>query len=387
MDISKRNSALDIVRIVALLSVVCIHFFLNTGYYNEPMLGKEMLVLTVLRTAFAPCVPLFMMLSGYLLNNKRLSAKYYLGIVKILGVYVLASIACIIYKAVEHGERYTLGKAILGILNFTGANYAWYIEMYIGLFLLIPFLNLAYRGLKSRREKLALVVTMIVLTILPTVLNIHNFTVDGWFRTPYISTEYHPLVADWWTGLYPITYYYLGAYLKEYPLKINKWLTVLLFALSVVVFGLFNYYRSWGGFYSWGAYQDWFGFTTFIEALLLFSLLSVRDTSRFPKGLKKLLADISDLCLGAYLVSYIFDSYFYKILNGEISSITQRAWYFVPTVAAVFTASLILSWVINIIYKLLYKAVFIVICRIGDKCLLAKSVSAGEGTNKNETSE
>ena len=34
MDISKRNSALDITRIVTLFSVVSVQFFLNTGFYK-----------------------------------------------------------------------------------------------------------------------------------------------------------------------------------------------------------------------------------------------------------------------------------------------------------------------------------------------------------------
>ena len=51
MDISKRNSALDITRIVALFSVVSVHFFLKTGFYKYTVTGKRMLVNTIKRTA------------------------------------------------------------------------------------------------------------------------------------------------------------------------------------------------------------------------------------------------------------------------------------------------------------------------------------------------
>jgi len=360
MDVSKRNSALDITRIVAMLSVISIHFFLNTGFYNEPMLGKKMLVLTVFRTAFTVCVPLFIVLSGYLLNKKVLSGRYYLGIVRIVGIYILASAACMIYKSVIHGDEYTIKSFLFGILDFTGANYSWYIEMYIGLFLLIPFLNLIYNGLDGRRSKLVLLATLVVLTVLPSVINIHNFEVKGWFKTPYLSTSYQPLIPDWWVGIYPITYYFLGAYLKEYPVKIKKLTGTLLFALSVLVFGLFSYYRSWGGFYSWGAYQDWFGLPTFVQTFLLFVLLSSRDTSRFPLWTKKLLAQISDLCLGAYLVSYIFDDYFYSILNLKVTTVAERALYYVPVLLLVATASLLLSWVLNLFYDISAKAVKVI---------------------------
>ena len=83
---------------------------------------------------------------------------------KTLGIYLLASLACAIYKIVNFGYKPTW--MIWGVFDYTTANYAWYIEMYIGLFLLIPFLNLAYNNLPSRKSKLVLLVTLIGLTSL-----------------------------------------------------------------------------------------------------------------------------------------------------------------------------------------------------------------------------
>ena len=73
IDLSRRSSALDITRIVALFTVISVHFFLNNGFYSEPMFGKRMLVMTVMRSAFMICVPLFIMLTGYLMSRKSLS--------------------------------------------------------------------------------------------------------------------------------------------------------------------------------------------------------------------------------------------------------------------------------------------------------------------------
>lgn len=57
-----------------------------------------------------------------------------------------------IYKNIAQGDVFDLKSFILGTLDFTGSNYSWYIEMYIGLFLLAPFLNLAYGKLKSKSK-------------------------------------------------------------------------------------------------------------------------------------------------------------------------------------------------------------------------------------------
>lgn len=65
-----RDIGLDITRIVAFISVVSVHFFLNSSFYDTPVLGKRMYAMTIMRTAFMVCVPLFMILSGYLLCGR-----------------------------------------------------------------------------------------------------------------------------------------------------------------------------------------------------------------------------------------------------------------------------------------------------------------------------
>ena len=102
-------------------------------------------------------VPLFLLLTGYLMRKKELSKKYYSGIKKTLSIYILASLACLIYKVLFLNMNYSLFGIIKDILGFSLAKYSWYIEMYIGLFLLIPFLNLIYNNLKTKKEKQTLI--------------------------------------------------------------------------------------------------------------------------------------------------------------------------------------------------------------------------------------
>lgn len=81
----KRNINLDVIRCVALIYILCVHFFLNANfYYSSPIMGTGMQIGVILRNCFAACVPLFIMLSGYLMNRKTLSWKYYGGLSKVL---------------------------------------------------------------------------------------------------------------------------------------------------------------------------------------------------------------------------------------------------------------------------------------------------------------
>ena len=79
------------------------------------------------------------------------------------------------FDAIGATRKYNLINFIFGTLDFTGANYSWYIEMYIGLFLIAPFLNLAYNKLNSQKQKRILVITFVAISILPTLFNIFNF--------------------------------------------------------------------------------------------------------------------------------------------------------------------------------------------------------------------
>lgn len=96
----KRSAAADIIRCVAFFFVVSVHFFLNNGFYSQAVVGNRMFVMTIMRSLFVICVPLFITLSGYLLRKKELSVKYYTRISKIIVTYILASVVCMVYSVV-----------------------------------------------------------------------------------------------------------------------------------------------------------------------------------------------------------------------------------------------------------------------------------------------
>lgn len=352
-DMKNRSCALDIIRICAFLSVVSVHFFLNCGFYAQPMEGLRMLLMTTIRTFFMICVPLFLILTGYLMGKKKLEKGYYPKIAKTLFVYLAASILCALYKKFFLGHDIGIEKGFLGILNYTNASYAWYIEMYIGLFLLIPFLNGAYRSLETKKHKLILVFTMLFLTALPSVVNIYKITSFAWWKVPSSDWQYTQFIPSWWDKLYPLTYYFIGCYIKEYGINIKKWLNVVLIAISVFAFGLFNYYRSFGATFISGIWQDWGALPNVIMTVLVFVFLLNFKFEKAPGFVKKGLNIISDGCLGAYLLSYIFDQHFYPVLNEKVPVVTDRIEYFIPVVLAVAVCSLALSLLVDLLYKLI----------------------------------
>lgn len=351
-----RDSSLDLVRIFGLFSVISVHFFLNTGFYEDIIAGKKMYVLLLIRTFFMMCVPLFIVLSGYLLNKKTLCFRYYCGIFKTLITYFLASSACVIYvNWFSQGiTKFTLLDYVKRLLNFSAAPYAWYIEMYLGLFMLIPFLNLIYHNLKSKRHKQFLVLLMILITACPSVLNSGN---GGTLK----------FLPSWWAGIYPFSYYFIGCYLSEYPMKCKKYLLALLMAVNTILGGSFIFYLNYNSRFIWANWQDWESLVNVISTVLVFLFITNIDTSKWNVQVKKALKYVSGLCLGAYLCSWIFDMFFYPKLNIAEPVMQYRIIYAPAIVLLVFGCSLLLSAVLSLIDKPLNRAVNQLILSIQQK--------------------
>lgn len=196
----KRNINLDMIRVIAVFSVLSVHFFLHNGFYEEIVVGKRLFFMGTMRNFFMICVPLFLILTGFLMNKKVVSRKYYSGLKKTYITYVLASIACLVYFSISTQRSFGIIESIKMILNFSAAPYSWYIEMYIGLFLLIPFINILYNGLKSKKQKIGLIITMLSLTVLPSVMNIWGISrkIQG-ILLPGGSENWVKIIPNYWT--------------------------------------------------------------------------------------------------------------------------------------------------------------------------------------------
>lgn len=354
MDISKlekRNPALDIIRIVAAFAVLSVHFFLHNGFYYETVQGIPMYIMTLMRTLFSVCVPLFMILTGYLMCNKTLSKKYYKGISKTLIVFVIATLACMLFKTFHDNEEFSLIKFVFNTFDFTGANYSWYVEMYIGLFLIAPFLNLAYNNLGSQRKKQVLVFTFAAIVILPSLFNIFNFESIAWWGDPTSSDTFQKIVPSWWTGVYPIAYYFVGCYFREYGMKIKTSTLLAVFFAAIVLFGSFNFYRSYGTTFKSGVYVYWYGFEPYVLSSFLFVLLTRIKTDKLSIKTKFALWKLSDLALGIYLISFIFDKLVYPVLNQTITPMQERLPFYLITVPIVFILSAVASFIMNALAK------------------------------------
>lgn len=363
VDIGKRTASLDIARLSALFCVISLHFFLYNGFYGEPCTGWKMYLLTLLRCSFMVCIPLFLLLTGYLLGGRRFTKKHYLGIDKTLGVYLLCAVICVVMKK----YYFEMPEVTwFNVFDFTGCTYGWYVEMYLGLYLMIPLLNLIWEGLPEKRQRQALVVGAVAVTLLPSVVNVFDWTTPGALADPSLAQRYYQLIPRYWTSLYPITYYFIGRYLRDYPVTIKKSVNAAAFALSLAVFGSFAFYQSGTGVFSSGTWQNWESLLLLPCGVLLFLFFVNLNTARLGCLPREILGTLSDVSFGAYLLSCLFDKMFYDRLDEIGLTFFDRLKYY-PIVFGTLALSLLASYSVTVIWSLLRDGGDKLVQRIGHR--------------------
>lgn len=303
----KRILGLDLVRCIAVFFVISVHYLLHSCFYRTEMYGISMYILTIMRWLFYTCVPLFLLLTGYLKCNKKVDKEHYKSIIPILSSYLFLSIVTIFaLKFYFHREESVL-HFIKGIFNYSTIGYAWYVEMYIGLFLLIPFLNILYQNIKTKRQKQILILTLFFLTAIPSVfagISIYGKTLD--------------VFPDWWTQIYPLLYYFIGCYIREYKIRMPKIKNILYLSLVLVLEATISYFASGGNVFG-NILEGYFAFPTVIASTLLFLLFY--DVNIKNKIIRIFVTDISKLSFEIYLFSVVTDVTIYAIFGvGTFSS-------------------------------------------------------------------
>ena len=329
-----RIIGLDLIRSFAILFVIAGHFFvLNTPFRSTTFDGISMFIQALFNPLFQTGVPLFLLLTGYLNSNKIVSKRYYKGCVRVLVAYLFFSIITILFRKYYLHEDLSWLKWILKIFDFSAIPYAWYIEMWIGLFLLTPFLNMMYKAIPSQRQKQILILTLYVMTALPDLFNRYGLH----------------LAPGFWASCYPLTFFFAGSYIHEYRPRVDSWKLWLIMLLLCMINPVFNVLFVHNHTLIQIAGGPWGVFGT-VVAIAFFLLFYQTDFKSLV--LRKSLTKISLLSLDMYLCCYIFDALVYPyFMERYFVNQSQFGIYFFIIVPILFAGSFVLAWAKDILFR------------------------------------
>ncbi|MCR4637559.1 MAG: acyltransferase family protein [Butyrivibrio sp.] len=222
--ITSRRDGLDILRTFAVVMVITVHFVISMGYYDVKIESKSFFFASIIRWLSQTCCPLFMILSGYFLSSLHIGIKHRNSIIHFLRNYIVIVILFIVYYKI---------RDLSLIRQLINMNYMWYINMYFGLILLCPYINLIIKWWESDYFKASMTIAIFfVLSSVGTILG-------DWF-------------TNYWYGLYPIMYYLIGAFFRRFKLlNVCKLYLGWLIAIMLILQSTYTFFYGYGSNFDW----------------------------------------------------------------------------------------------------------------------------------------
>ena len=151
--LEKRDSNLDLLRIVSMLLIVLIHSIDHSGVLEQAEVSSGAMYAYV-RFTYAlcqVCVNCYVMLSGYYLVNSKFHLKKLLTLWMEIAFYSFFLKLLFMILGLQRFSFVSLASCLLPVLS---GRY-WFITIYVGLYLVFPFLNKLIHAM-SRTEHLTL---------------------------------------------------------------------------------------------------------------------------------------------------------------------------------------------------------------------------------------
>ena len=192
MEKPKRNLNLDLLRIICMLMVVCLHFFNHGGLHDSMTPGScNWFLGNFLYAASLVAVNCFVILSGYFLCTAQFKAK------KFVSIWIQSffySVFCCIIISVS-SNCFSIKDLIKSGMIITLKQY-WFVTAYLLLYLVSPFLNRAIQAMTQKLHLLCCIVLLVIFSFMHNLVYISDFGgVNGgysflWFCVLYIVSAY-----------------------------------------------------------------------------------------------------------------------------------------------------------------------------------------------------
>ena len=291
-------SYIGALRVLATGLVILIHA--STGYLNQFHAASfDWHYANILNSFSRFSVPLFVMISGALLLNKRedITLFYKKRMSRILGPFVFWVVIYLIY----HFYRYTnfeilplqrvVEISIDKLLHGPSAH-LWFLYMIVGIYIAVPFLRILVAYATEREMLLLLLFWLLSLVIMEKTYDAYVPKIDLTFFSGYAG------------------YMILGHYLASRQLSIS---TLPLVFLLIAV-GIMN---AWGTFYlsqsnnSFSpAFYNYLGLNNAILAAVVFLIFKKLVTQPLPFAIEQ----VDRLSFGIYLIHIIVLNYVHPLI-------------------------------------------------------------------------
>lgn len=288
----KRTYFLDFLRIIACFFVIVNHT--NSGIFlgSTPEMKRWVISLTYFFVSKI-AVPIFFMISGYLLLSKEDTWAKTLR--RLLRIVVVLLVCAVIYAAYwtfykNGGSFMDFAKGIVFVYKTIPSTALWYLYAYLGILLMLPYLQKMTQRMTRRDYHIFFVITGLVVGVLPILRHYSDlFTLNIYL--------YLPLFGGYiWMLL-------LGQYFARFGVKKTK-MGACIAALVYLLMLVFNVAATYFEYQKSSTDYLFFDNITFLpivsQSVCVFYLATFLN---FGPGAGKLISFVGSCTFGIYLIS------------------------------------------------------------------------------------
>ncbi len=349
--VKKRNPSFELLRIVAMLMIMTLHYNSHVGALLQPGVpATGVNIFANIMEAF--CIPglnTYVLITGFFMSKGKVKiSKLFQLIAQVYFYTIIISLAMMVVGTYALHQNNSVYKVVEYLFPISSEHY-WYVTAYVIMFALAPVMNVAVDKLERKQMKMVIILLLtwfcFIKSVVPVLFPTDRFGYDfGWFLCLYLIAAY--------IRKYDVVLFYSA---KKSALVFA--ISCLIIAAMSITFYYINY--NFGGFvhYAEVPYNLNFIFTL-TGSLGLFSFF------RFYRMRENHFADIcrfaGPLTFGVYLLHMhveIRDRWVEWVENliGPVPmySVPLFAWHAARTILIVFVAGVFIDWVRKIIFDYL----------------------------------
>lgn len=190
MDIKKRDSNFEILRIISMIFIITSHYVIHNNLIDNSLGVRGILSkgISILANIGVNC---FILISGYFLSKTEFNLCSYIKKIKkiILQVWIY-SFGIFLVFTMFSDKKVTIGETLKSVFPILFSQY-WFATTYIVMYILYPFLNIFIKNVSKDMYKLLLILLFIILSVIPTILPVTFIGNDiTWFLFLYLVSSY-----------------------------------------------------------------------------------------------------------------------------------------------------------------------------------------------------
>ena len=355
MEKKERNSNYELMRIVSMFMIIIWHIIIHSHILNNYSNYQLKKVLEFILDIIVIHVNSFILVTGYFQStNKFKQSKVW----SLIGSNLFYKVVIVIIFTLFINLKLTNSEYVREFFIFNYDEY-WFVKYYIFLYMLSPFLNILIQKMNKKQYQKFLLVLFFMLSFLPFITGNNAYSNDGSNLTNFLFL------------------YFIGAYLRKYPMKewyifknlsTNMYRVILIFTFLLTI--IFNYSLAqtngllrgtsslfnelFGGMSDMTrAYSNPFIIIQSIAYLCFFGTLNFKN---------RIINNISKLVIGVYLIhdnKYVrYKLYDWFKIGSTFSNSYKILIYILFVSIIIFVSCSIIEYIRQMLFKFIYNRKF-----------------------------